>query len=65
MSKHKTIKKPQGNAVLHGVSHSVSKAKDIIAEIYSLTGKHKGGADWDLNKATDAMYQFIATIENQ
>lgn len=65
MNTNDLSKENKGNAVLHGVSHSVSKAKDIIAEIYSLTGKHKGSADWDLNKATDAMYQFIATIENQ
>ena len=45
------------------VMSSVSKAKQIIANIYTLTGKHKGGADWDLEKATDAMYKFIETIE--
>lgn len=51
--------------ILPHVSHSVSKAKKIIADIYNLTGKHKGCADWELDKATDAMYKFITIIENQ
>lgn len=44
------------------VGRSVAKAKKIIADIYSLTGKH-GSADWELNKATDAMYKFITEVE--
>jgi flagellin-specific chaperone FliS len=61
----KNIKKAQEQCTIHSVSQSVSKAKKIISDIYSLTDKHKGGADLDLNKATDSMYQFIATIENK
>jgi|GEM_PF-3437727 len=45
------------------INNSVSDAKKIIADIYSLTGRHKGGAEQELNKATDAMYSYIKTIK--
>lgn len=51
-----------GNGTKPNVRPSVSKAKNIIADIYSLIGKHKN-ADWELNKATDAMYKFISEVE--
>ncbi len=44
---------------------SVEKAKDIIGDIFNLIGEHEGGADWELNNATDAMYKFIKTIEGK
>lgn len=50
-------------AVQPETTDSVEIAKDIIANIYSLMGKYKNGADMDLSSATDAMYRFIKTIE--
>lgn len=38
----------------------IEKAKTIIAKIFDLTGS---GNDWELNKATDAMYDYIKEIE--
>jgi len=47
----------------------IRKAKDIIAAIYSLTvvvGDHKprGYGNFELDKATDAMYAYIKTVED-
>jgi hypothetical protein len=48
----------------------IQKAKDIIADIFSLTLVREDGqtpigyGNWELNKATDAMYEYIKTIEN-
>ena len=55
--------------VISSASEKVAKAKDIVAEIYSLYHYHKDGyqpkgyGNWELNKATDAMYAYIKEIE--
>lgn len=61
------ITKVQPSSVSKGIAkphvgRSVTKAKNIISDIYSLIGKHKY-ADLELNKATDAMYKFISEVE--
>lgn len=40
----------------------IAKAKKIIAEIFNLTGGKEG--DFELNRATDAMYEYIKEVES-
>jgi hypothetical protein len=48
----------------------IAKAKAIIQDIFSLSLRNIdhtpiGYGNWELNKATDSMYEYIKTIQDE
>ena len=41
----------------------IEKAKDIAGQIFELYSEDTKYANWDLDKATDAIYSYIKQIE--
>ena len=69
MSKKNETKPLEQPAVISSAFEKIEKARSIVAEIYSLYHYHKDGhkpsgyGNWELNKATDAMYAYIKEME--
>ena len=69
MSKKNETKPLKQPAVISSASERIEKARDIVAQIYSLYHHHEDGykpsgyGNWELNKATDAMYAYIKEME--
>jgi len=57
--------KPQHDAKLPVISRAskIKKARDIAGKIFVLYDEKDKTGDWELNKATDAIYAYIKELE--
>jgi hypothetical protein len=62
MSKKNETKPLKQPAVISRASR-IKKARDIAGRIFMLYNEKDKTGDWELNKATDAIYAYIRELE--